>query len=86
MEGISNGVVRECKSNSGDTLCGVSQGSILGSTLFLIYVLDIPANITTHLVAQYADDTSCLIEDRCVAVLQVRESILEWRNVAAEIS
>ena len=39
--------------------CGVSQGSILGSLLFLIYVNDIKQAVSSELLL-YADD-SCLI-------------------------
>ena len=46
-------------SDYGRILCGVSQGSILGPLLFLIYVNDMPQAVNSDLFL-YADD-SCLM-------------------------
>ena len=43
----------------GNHLCRVSQGSILGPLLFLLYINDMPEAVDCELL-QYADDT-CLI-------------------------
>ena len=65
--------------------CGVSQGSILGPTLFLLYVNDL-CNVSTRLTyILFADDTSCFIiiegtdlADMCVQLSSEMNKLSTW--------
>ena len=63
--------------------CGVPQGSILGPTLFLLYVNDL-CNVSTRLTSiLFADDTSCFIEgtdlaDMCVQLSSEMNKLSTW--------
>ena len=48
--------VNGCASVEGSVTSGVPQGSVLGPLLFVIYMNDLPANITSQLY-MFADDT-----------------------------
>jgi hypothetical protein len=57
-------VINETFSKPNSITCGVPQGSILGPTLFLIYINDLP-NVTTLLKPiLYADDTNLFFETK----------------------
>ena len=53
-------VINNSSSNSGEVMCGVPQGSILGPLLFLLFINDLPLSLTNCPVSVdlYADDTT----------------------------
>ena len=57
-------------SDSGDILCGVPQGSILGPLLFLIFINDLPLHIDNVLTDLYADDTTLYCTGRSQACIE----------------
>ena len=52
--------VNGCHSSSLPVISGVPQGSILGPILFLVYVNDLPLQVSFSDVFLFADDTKCL--------------------------
>ena len=51
--------------------CGISQGSILGPLLFLIYKNDLPNSLENSSAKMFADDTTITASGKSISELQV---------------
>ena len=57
-------------SESGNLLCGIPQGSILGPLLFLLYINDMPQAIDCELLI-YADDTCLIFQHKDIHEIEI---------------
>ena len=73
------------KSPESEIFCGVPQGSILGPTLFIMYINDLMLNTQFFEPILFADDTNLFIKSRNLNELVIDinynlESVLQWCN------
>ena len=61
--------------------CGIHQGSIFGSVLFLLYINDI-CNVSNYLTILFADDTTilCTHKDTKLLYEQVNNEVDKLQN------
>ena len=78
-------IANNVQSDTGNIVCGVPQGSILGSLLFLIYVNDLNSCLTSTSDFLYADDTVLLcsgsdLNNVCSNMQNDLDNISNWCN------
>lgn len=70
-------------SNWADVISGIPQGSVLGPTLFLIFINDLP-DIVNNLVKIFADDTKIYTvinsETDCESLQRELDNLSEWSD------
>ena len=73
-------MIGENTSQARNITCGVSQGSILGPLLFLIYINDLPPCLRFSTPRMFADDTSITISSKSTTRLH-RELNQDLNNI-----
>ena len=69
--------VNNCQSSVLPVLSGVPQGSILGPLLFLVYVNDLPEQVSSVRMFLFADDTKCVKNSKSPPVCKLLQKDLD---------
>ena len=76
-------------SNPKPFVAGVSQGSVLGSVLFVLYINDITDNTSSHM-RLFTDDSVTYIEisiqEDHLALQQHLDNLCKWQSLGTELS
>ena len=85
LSGRSQKVVIEGKSSSSDpVLSGVTQGSVLGPVLFLIYINGLPEYLSNSTVRLFADDTLLYLiihnSSDCIKLQEDLNNLERWES------
>lgn len=76
-------VIDNQESNWADVMSGIPQGSVLGPTLFLVFINDLP-DIVNNLMKIFADDTKIYStvrsDEDCIKLQEDLNNLLDWSN------
>jgi hypothetical protein len=75
IKGLQYVTINNTKSSTKHVPHGIPQGSILGPSLFLIFINDLPLTVNTSVIDLYADDTTLTCSAHFCDTVQLQESL-----------